>query len=121
MLMDTWCGSVRAPDDATFEALGDKAKALTNGDDDAALAALLKEHMLPGYVTPQDISTAIAASDKGAVTMPALSGDELTFTKSGDTITVTSPDGASATIDGDAMAGGQSVAIPVSGLLRDLS
>lgn len=110
-----------APDDATFTALGDAGKSLTGGDDNAALAALLKEHMLPGYVTPQDIDSAIANSDGGSVELPSMAGDKLTFTKSGDTITVTAPDGSTATIDGAAMAGGESVAIPVSGLLRQVS
>ncbi|MCJ2184702.1 fasciclin domain-containing protein [Novosphingobium sp. 1949] len=110
-----------APEDATFEALGDAGKTLTGGDDNAALAALLKEHMMPGYVTVQDLSNAIDESKDGSVTMPSLSGDELTFTKSGDTITIKAPDGSSATIDGEAMAGGESIAIPVTGLLRQVS
>lgn len=110
-----------APEDATFADLGDAGKSLTDGSDNAAMAALLKQHMLTGYVTPQDIGAAIEASKDGEVKMPSLSGDELTFTKSGDTITVASPDGAKATFDGAALAGGESVAIPVSGLLRDVS
>ena len=110
-----------APDDATFRALGDSGKALTEGDDNAALAALLKEHMLPGYVSLQDIGNAIDQSKDGSVTMPSLGGDALTFARSGGAITITSPDGATATIDGDPLAGGESVAIPVSGLLREVA
>ncbi len=110
-----------APEDATFQGLGDSGKTLIDGSDNAAMAALLKEHLVPGYVTPQDIAAAIAASKDGTVTMPSLSGDELTFAKSGDAITVTSPDGETATLDGAAMAGGESVAIPVTGLLKAVS
>lgn len=107
-----------APEDAAFEQLGDRGKELTRSEDRAALAALLKAHLIPGYVTPQDLSAAIDASKDGQVLMKTMSGDTLTFTRSGSTITVSGSDGARADIDGEALAGGSSVAIPVSGILR---
>jgi uncharacterized surface protein with fasciclin (FAS1) repeats len=109
-----------APEDAAFEALGDKAKELTGSDDHSALAALLKAHLIPGYLTPQDISAAIDASQNGEVVMTTLGGDALTFAKSGDTITITAPDGSQANIDGEAITGGASIAIPVDGILKQV-
>ncbi|MED5546261.1 MAG: fasciclin domain-containing protein [Pseudomonadota bacterium] len=107
-----------APDDASFAALGEGGKALMEGEDQAAMAALLKQHLLPGYLTPRDIEGAIGRSDEGSVTITSLAGEDLTFRRNGDAITVTSADGAEATFKGEALAGGASVAIPVSGLLR---
>ncbi|TYC87461.1 fasciclin domain-containing protein [Novosphingobium sp. BW1] len=107
-----------APDDASFAALGEGGEALTDGEDEAAMAALLKQHLLPGYLMPRDIEGAIERSDEGSVTITSLAGEDLTFRRNGDAITVTSPDGAQATFKGEALAGGASVAIPLSGLLR---
>lgn len=109
-----------APEDIAFEQLGDTGKALTESEDHAALAALLKDHLIPGYLTPQDISAAIDASKDGQVSMTSVSGKELVFTKSGAAITASAPDGSEAKIDGAALAGGSSVAIPVTAILRKL-
>ena len=107
-----------APSDDAFSALGDTGKTLLDADDRAALAALLKAHILPGYITRQDISTAIDASGDGEVKMTDMAGTELTFTKAADVITVTAPDGAKATLSGDAVAGKQSIALPLDGVLK---
>lgn len=107
-----------APDDDAFAALGDAGKALTGSSDHAALAALIKDHLLPGYVTPQDLGAAIDASDNGQVTMTTLSGQGLTFTRSGDAITVSAPDGSQATLEADPVAAETSIAIPIDGVLR---
>lgn len=109
-----------APDDDAFDALGDKAKALTEAKDHAALAALVRDHMLTGYMTPEDISAAITSSKTGKVAMPTLGGGSVTFTRTGDAITVTAADGSQAVIEDNPVAGGASIAIPVSGVLRKL-
>ncbi|EIZ81001.1 hypothetical protein WSK_0393 [Novosphingobium sp. Rr 2-17] len=109
-----------APEDDTFDSLGDSGKALTQSDDHAAMAALLKTHMLPGYITPQDIGRAIDASKDGQVSMPNFNGQALTFSRSGQAIVVTAPDGSHAQLDGDPIAGGASIAIPVDGVLRKI-
>jgi len=107
-----------APDDDAFAALGDAGKQLVSGQDQAALAALLKAHMLTGYVTPQDIGAAIDASDSGQVTMATLAGGEVTFTRADGAIEVSSGDGSQARLEGDPVTGGQSIAIPVNGVLK---
>lgn len=110
-----------APEDAAFAQLGEAGKQLTGSADNAALAALLKDHLIPGYVTPQDISAAIDASKDRQVSMTTVSGRKLTFTRSDDgTVTIAGPDGSQANIDGEALAGGSSVAIPVNTVLKKI-
>lgn len=113
-----------APEDDAFDALGDKAKAVTQAQDHAALTALVRSHMLAGYRTPKDIAAAIAAAGTGTVSLPTLGGGTLTFRKTGtpsaDTITVTADDGSQATLLDQPVAAGSSIAIPVSGVLRKL-
>lgn len=110
-----------APEDAAFEQLGEAGKELTGSADHAALAALLRDHLVPGYMTPQDIAAAIDANKDRQVSMTTVSGRKLTFAKSEDgTITMTAPDGAEASIDGEALAGGSSVAIPVNAILKKI-
>ncbi|MFC0687267.1 fasciclin domain-containing protein [Novosphingobium clariflavum] len=113
-----------APEDDAFDALGDKAKAVTQAQDHAALTALVRSHMLAGYRTPEDITAAIAAAGTGTVSLPTLGGGTLTFRKTGtpsaDSITVTADDGSEASLLGPPVAAGGSIAIPVSGVLRKL-
>ncbi|WP_260926637.1 fasciclin domain-containing protein [Novosphingobium sp. 9] len=110
-----------APSDDAFAAAGDATKAITGSTDQSALAALLKAHILPGYVTRHDIAAAIEASgSKAAATMTDMAGTTLTFTKTGDVITVTAPDGSTATLSGDAVAGKESLALPVDAVLKKL-
>jgi uncharacterized surface protein with fasciclin (FAS1) repeats len=109
-----------APEDDAFAKLGDPAKQLTEADDHAALAALIKDHMLTGYMTPQDIAAAVKASKDGKVAIPTLGGGTLTFTASGGTVNVAAEDGTQASFDGDPVIGGASIAIPVTGVLKKL-
>jgi uncharacterized surface protein with fasciclin (FAS1) repeats len=107
-----------APDDDAFSQLGEARKALTSGEDAAALAALLKAHILPGYVTPKDIGSAIDSSSDKAVTLRTLAGSDLVFSRAGDAIVVKSEDGQTARIDGEAIAGTNGVAIPLDTVLK---
>ncbi|TCU59674.1 putative surface protein with fasciclin (FAS1) repeats [Novosphingobium sp. PhB57] len=109
-----------APEDDAFAKLGDPGKQLTEADDHAALAALLKDHMLTGYMTPQDISAAIKSSKDGKVLISTLGGGTLTFTQAGGIVNVSAEDGTQASFDGDPVTGGSSIAIPVTGVLKKL-
>lgn len=107
-----------APEDDAFAAAGDPEKKLVAPGDHAALAGLIRDHMLPGHVTPRDLGAAIDASTDGLVTISSLGGEPLTFTRSGRTIAVTAPDGTRAVVDGHPVSGGSSIAIPISGVLQ---
>ena len=121
-IADTFKGNASytllAPDDDAFAALGDAGKDLIASSDHAALAALLRDHMLPGYVTPDDLANAIAASKDGQITMTTLGGEDLVFARQDDAIVVTAPDGTQATLNGDPVTGGASIALPVDAVLK---
>jgi uncharacterized surface protein with fasciclin (FAS1) repeats len=107
-----------APNNAAFAKLGDKAAALNAPEQRAALTAVVRDHMVPGYLTRDDIAKAIEAGGGKPVKMRTLGAGELSFAKDGTAITVTAADGASATIAGTAVPAGPSIALPVDGVLK---
>lgn len=107
-----------APTDDAFAKLGDKGKTLTDGANTAALAALLKAHILPGYLTAADIRTAVDKSSGRTMKMRTMAGQEVTFAKDGDALVVSTADGASARMSGDPVAGKGSIALPVDTVLK---
>ena len=107
----------------TLLAPNDTALATLQGSDQrdaAAEAALLRGHLLPGYLTLEDITAAIEASDTGSVTMQTMAQTPVTFSKEGGAIKVSSADGASALIVGQGLRGGNGVVLPVDGVLKTL-
>ncbi len=107
-----------APQDAAFDALGEAGEDLRSPEQRAAMVAILRDHIVPGYLTPDDIGSAIEAADDGSVEMRTMGGHFVTFTGEGEDITVTSEDGASARFAGEALRGSNGVAIPLDGVLR---
>ena len=106
-----------APTDDAFKALGDdRVAALEKDDMKAQDAALLQAHIVPGFVTAADIAQAIDAN-KGSAEMATMSGGTLTFTKTGDVITVVAADGSKGTLTGDERLGSNGAIHPVSALL----
>lgn len=109
-----------APGDAGFEKIEKNSPGLMTNEGRPALAALLRDHIIPGYITPEDIAQAIAASPDGTVTMRSMGDTELVFDKNGTGLRVTSDDGVTANLDETALQAGSSVAIPVDGVLKPL-
>ncbi|WP_299309184.1 fasciclin domain-containing protein [uncultured Croceicoccus sp.] len=106
--------TILAPTDAAF----DKA-ALSAQEGESAyavLAAVLREHVLPGAFTVPDIARAL--QNDGSVEMQNMGGTMLTFAKEGDAIRVTDEDGGTALITGDAIVASNGVAIPVDAMLK---
>jgi uncharacterized surface protein with fasciclin (FAS1) repeats len=110
--------TVLAPTDAAFGKLGDPGKTLLQPEQRAALAEVVRNHVLPGFFTPSDIKSALDKAGGKSVTMPTMGKGSLTFAKSGDGISVTSSDGAKAMISGDPVLAANGVAIPVDGVLK---
>lgn len=107
-----------APTNAAFSALD---TAVDDGDDGkAAVAAIMRAHLLPGYVTLADIETAIDASTGNSVTMQTMAETPVTFTRDGDGVKVTAADGASAMLAGGGVSGGNGVILPIDGVLKTL-
>jgi uncharacterized surface protein with fasciclin (FAS1) repeats len=109
-----------APEDAAFARLGDAGKALSQPENKAEMAALLRDHIVPGYLTPDDNKAAIDAQH-GTAKVETMGDHQLTFARSGDGLQVTGADGSQAMIAGDAVKAGNGVAIPVDGVLKKLT
>ena len=107
-----------APQDAAFEALGEVGEDLRTVEQRPAMVAILRDHIVPGYLTPDDIAKAIELAEDGSVEMRSMGGHMLTFTSEGDTITVANEGGASAKFAGEALRASNGVAIPLDGLLK---
>lgn len=112
--------TILAPRDAAFDALGTAGADLRKPENRAAAVALLRAHIVPGYLTPKDIATALAADRDGKVQMRTMAGSVVTFSKSGADIVATADDGATGVIATDAVTARNGVAIPVNGVLRKL-
>ena len=85
------------------------------------MVAILRDHIVPGYLTPADIENAIELAEDGSVEIRTMGNHTLTFTSEGDTITVTGEDGASAKFAGDALRASNGVAIPLDTVLRKIA
>ena len=105
-----------APTDAAFEALGEDGKTLLSEDQKPILVGILREHVLPGHMQPEDIAAAIDKAN-GSVTMTTLGGGEVTFTREGDALTVANAAGTTAAFTGTALAASNGVVIPIGTVL----
>ena len=105
-----------APNDAAFNALGEEGKTLMSEEQRPVLIGLIREHILPGHLTPENIAQAL--EDKGGdVTMTTLGGGEVTFSKDGETISVSNGMGSTAKLATNATAATNGVIIPVDTVL----
>ena len=112
--------TVIAPTDAAFAKLGDTGAALTQPEQRSALAAILRDHIVPGELTAADIGKAIDAADDHAVKMRTMGSGDLTFRKASGGIQVTASDGATAMLAGTELKAKGSVAIPADGVLKKI-
>jgi uncharacterized surface protein with fasciclin (FAS1) repeats len=106
-----------APEDAAFDKLGDGKKELTAPESRAVLVAILRDHILPGAVTPDAIRQAIKAKG-GPVTMRTLGDGTVKFSSKGNDIMIAGDGGTSATLDGQAVTASNGVVMPIDGLLK---
>ncbi len=102
--------TVLAPVNAAFT--GDVAEQA-----DAAAAAMIRAHILPGAVTRADIGKALDADADGKVEMRTMDDGLVTFSRDGTTIVATGPGGATARLTGEETAATNGVAQPIDGLL----
>ena len=108
--------TILAPTDAAFGALEQDAAGLTEAEQKPLLLALVRNHLLPGHLTPETIANAIEAQE-GAVTMTTLGDGEVTFARDGDDLTVAFGDGPQARIVGQPVAANNGVIIPLDAVL----
>ena len=113
--------TILVPSDAVFEELGETGEALRSAEQRPAMVAILRDHIVPGFLTPEDIERAIELDEDGSVKMQTMNDHTLTFTREGDAIAVANEDGATARITGEAMRASNGVAIPLDGLLKNIA
>jgi uncharacterized surface protein with fasciclin (FAS1) repeats len=82
----------------------------------AESAAMLRAHIVPGTLTRADVGAAIDRAG-GKAQMRTMAGGVLTFTKDGQAIVATAPDGASAHLTGEERLVKNGVLQPTDGLL----
>ena len=80
-------------------------------------AALLRAHIVPGALTRADISTAVDRSAGQGAQMRTMAGGLLTFTRNGEGLVVTAPDGATARLTGQESLASNGVLQPIDALL----
>lgn len=105
-----------APADAAFAAAAGGAD-FTNEAMRAQGAALLRAHIVPGALTRTDIIKALDGAGPGGVKMRTMADTLLTFSRDGETIVVTSADGARARLTSEASLASNGVLHPIDGLL----
>lgn len=109
-----------APTDDAFAKLGDVETDLLSDEQRPLLVGVLRNHLLPGHITPEAIAEAIKAKG-GPVTMTTLGGGKLTFTQDGEQLSATLADGTSANIAGTSVSTSNGVLIPLDAVLAPKS
>lgn len=108
------------PEDEAFERAGLDLAALKSEANRPLLVAVMRDHILPGYLLPDDIGRALDAEEDGTVEMATMGDRKLAFSRKGNAIVVAGEDGSTATLEAPAIQASNGVAIPLDGLLRKL-
>jgi uncharacterized surface protein with fasciclin (FAS1) repeats len=82
------------------------------------MAAVLRDHIVAGYLTPDDIKTAIDAQGGRAVEVETMGDHKLMFSLAGEDIKVTGEDGTSALLTGASVRASNGVAIALDTVLK---
>ncbi|HEX2793739.1 MAG TPA: fasciclin domain-containing protein [Croceicoccus sp.] len=104
-----------APTDDAFTAVG--SAGLDKPENRALLAEVLRDHVLPGAMSQQDIAKAIETSG-GPVEMKTMGETTVTFSKEGDALMVKTADGTSARVSGKEVLAANGTALPIDSVLR---
>jgi uncharacterized surface protein with fasciclin (FAS1) repeats len=109
-----------APTNAAFDALGERGQELRQPEQRAALAALLREHIVPGVLTVDDLDKALARSGGRPLKLRSMGKGTLTLSREGETIVVTAGDGAKARLTADSTSAKNGAALGIDGVLKKL-
>ena len=108
--------TIFAPTDDAFAALGESGQLLLEVEQRPLLVGLMREHIVPGHITPDAIGQAIDA-EGGPVTMTTMGGGSLTFAREGDAISVSRDGTNSAIFASEGTEAGNGVVIPIDAAL----
>ena len=109
-----------APDDDAFGKLGKPGAALRQPEQRAVMAEIIRDHTVPGYLTPRDIEASIKAHQGKPVVMRTVGDGQLTFASKGGQLTIASADGVTAQVAGEPVRASNGAAIPIDTVLRKL-
>lgn len=112
--------TVLAPTETAFTALGDRAAALTAPDQQAALGAVLRSHIIPGMLTTADIGKAIDANDGKPISMRTMGTGSVRFARTGSELSVTDDAGTTAKLNGAGIAASNGEVLPIDRVLKKL-
>lgn len=106
--------TVFAPTDAAFDQLD-----LPLDDDDAGAArvAILREHIVPGFLTLEDLVNAVESAG-GSVEMQTMGSNTLSFSGNADELFITSSDGSEARVAGAGLSGSNGTVFPIDAVLK---
>lgn len=107
--------TVFAPTDSALASLGED---FSGEEARPALLAILREHIVPGYLTDEDIAAAIEAQG-GPVQMQTMGNTMLTFSADGDAVTVSTAQGGASARVTEGMRGANGVVVPIDTVLKD--
>ncbi len=105
-----------APDDAAFAALGEQGNQLMQEHQRPLLIGILRDHLLPGHLTPEAIAATAAAQDTPVV-MTTLGDAGVRFSRESGRLYVSTGNGQRAEITGPAVAANNGVLIPIDRVL----
>lgn len=108
--------TVFAPTDEAFETLD---LPMDGAEAGAARVAILREHIVPGFLTLEDIAAAIESAG-GSVEMQTMGSNTLTLSGDVNEITITSSDGSEARIVDAGLSGLNGTVIPIDAVLKSL-
>ena len=105
-----------APNDAAFETLGEAGQGLMEDEQRPVLIGLLRDHVIVGHLTGDDIRAAIADGD-GSASMATAGQGNVTFALDGDALVVRNASGSEARIVGDTIEAGNGAALVADAVL----
>ncbi|MCB2078556.1 MAG: fasciclin domain-containing protein [Novosphingobium sp.] len=110
--------TVLAPVNDAFPSLPEAGEDQSEDQRKPMLAAILRDHILPGTVMPDDIKASLQTSDGPPPSMATMGNGTVTFSLDGDQIVATGASGQRAILDGTPVRTTHGVVIPISGSLR---
>lgn len=107
--------TIFAPNDAAFAALGEE---FAGNDARAAQVALMRNHIVPGYLSLADIAAATAQKG-GPVEMQSMGATPLIFSSDGDKVTVQSGAGEPRDLPAEPYLAANGVIYPIEAVLGE--
>ena len=107
-----------APVNAAFEPLEKRADGMTDAGKKAVFAAILRAHILPGTITPDDLRVATARAGRRAA-MTTMDGSQVTFLREGEQIKLTTSQGT-AHLAGKAKVTKNGAIVPIDAVLKSI-